>query len=193
MLIADVSTTDELRDTLKRTIRHRVPFARIQVPDCRPDFFLIHLFVFHRRFIKKRFDSQLLPRKRAPGGDQGGVRRFLARAVLGSRAPISLLLTRSTWSFCRSKPWSNGSGHAQNARETTLRFFQSEEWRRCRFHRRLHHRKRRIGEDRCIGELRPEGSTLEFVEIVLRGVKCGFCRRQNENQPAMTRIHGLGP
>ena len=26
------------------------------------------------------------------------------------------------------------------------------------------------------------------MEIVLRGVKCGFCRRQGENQPAMTRI-----
>ena len=38
-------------------------------------------------------------------------------------------------------------------------------------------RKRRIGEDRCIGELRPEGSTPEFVEILLRGVECGFCRR----------------
>jgi hypothetical protein len=50
-----VSTTDELRDNLKRTIRNRVPFVRIKVPGCRPDFY---------------FDSQPLSRKRAPESDQ---------------------------------------------------------------------------------------------------------------------------
>src|SRR5580704_14684917 len=33
---------------------------------------------------------------------------------------------------------------------------------------------------------------IEFVgAILIRRVECGFCRRQGEDQPAMTRIHGL--
>jgi len=31
--MANVSTTDKRRDTLRRTIRNRVPFVRIKVPD----------------------------------------------------------------------------------------------------------------------------------------------------------------
>src|ERR1700674_200113 len=35
---------------------------------------------------------------------------------------------------------------------------------------------------------------IEFVDTILVGrVKCGFCRRQREDQPAMTRIHGCEP
>src|ERR1700674_4790555 len=35
---------------------------------------------------------------------------------------------------------------------------------------------------------------IEFVDTILIGrVKCGFCRRQGEDQPAMTRIHGFEP
>src|SRR5260370_41459647 len=35
---------------------------------------------------------------------------------------------------------------------------------------------------------------IEFVDTLLIGrVECGFCRRQGEDQPAMTRIHGLEP
>src|SRR5712692_5267138 len=35
---------------------------------------------------------------------------------------------------------------------------------------------------------------IEFVGTILIGrVECGFCRRQSEDQPAMTRIHGLEP
>src|SRR5215471_17004843 len=30
---------------------------------------------------------------------------------------------------------------------------------------------------------------VEFVGIVLRRMKCRFCRRQGEDQPAVTRIH----
>jgi hypothetical protein len=33
----------------------------------------------------------------------------------------------------------------------------------------------------------------ELVGPLLRGVECGFCRRQGEDQPAMTRIHGFEP
>ncbi len=34
----------------------------------------------------------------------------------------------------------------------------------------------------------------EFVDAVfIGGVECGFCRRQGEDQPAMTRIHGVEP
>ena len=33
---------------------------------------------------------------------------------------------------------------------------------------------------------------IEFVGTILIGrVECGFCRRQGEDQPAMTRIHGF--
>src|SRR5258708_33732648 len=35
---------------------------------------------------------------------------------------------------------------------------------------------------------------IEFVDTILIGrVECGFCRRQGEDQPAMTRIHGFEP
>jgi len=35
---------------------------------------------------------------------------------------------------------------------------------------------------------------IEFVDTILIGrVECGFGRRQGEDQPAMTRIHGFEP
>jgi len=35
---------------------------------------------------------------------------------------------------------------------------------------------------------------IEFVDAILIGrVESGFCRRQGEDQPAMTRIHGFEP
>ena len=34
---------------------------------------------------------------------------------------------------------------------------------------------------------------IEFVTVLLGGMECGFCRRQGEDQPAMTRIHGFEP
>src|SRR5207248_9026610 len=34
---------------------------------------------------------------------------------------------------------------------------------------------------------------IELVGPLLRGVECGFGRRQGEDQPAMTRIHGFEP
>ena len=34
---------------------------------------------------------------------------------------------------------------------------------------------------------------IEFVDTFRRRVECGFCRRQGEDQPAMTRIHGFEP
>ena len=35
---------------------------------------------------------------------------------------------------------------------------------------------------------------IEFVDTILIGrVKCSFCRRQGEDQPTMTRIHGFEP
>jgi hypothetical protein len=35
---------------------------------------------------------------------------------------------------------------------------------------------------------------IEFVGAILLGrVECGFCRRQGENQPAMSRIYGFEP
>src|SRR5437899_12939043 len=38
------------------------------------------------------------------------------------------------------------------------------------------------------------GHEIEFVDTILIGrVECGFCRRQGEDQPAMTRIHGFEP